>query len=1082
MRATVGLELGSLLLLLAGSALAEDNVPVQYAPVKLSVVLEGLDARPTTLAAGDFDGDGVADLVSGYATTHGGLVVLFSGNPDATHFAGQGAAPFLNGPLVLAIDVQPQRLEPGYFDDDTFLDLIVYGEEDEALALLSGRKEHALDRTETPSSEPWLTVKSLRKGDFSETRTVAIGSTDQVDNVLNPDRKNSETDSRNHSPPNLVDAFEGSLAVVAMRLNGDALDDFVVLRRDSIEPVAFLTQTANIFIVNSPGDAPDCDPQDSVCSTGRFDLETNQCILDFVCTLRAAIEQANASIGADAVSFIENLPRIDASFLPGITDPLIIDGNGQVELRGTGIFVGGRGHVVIRGMTINGSLSDAIYLTGAGGNIIEGNRIGTDVSGTMRIGNLGQGVRIESPNNLIGGTTSRARNLISGNDSGIQVSADENVIVGNYIGTDAGGTRVLGNGFGIQVGGGHPRDNVIGGSSAAEGNLIAGNRIAGIFLNFGSHTRVEGNLIGAGLGNGESGVFVRSNLNVLTHNTIDHSTQGVRIEGSESAVSDNVISDNHGSGLSIGREGELNEISRNTIVQNGGGIQIQGSQNFFMDNIIRENHGDGVRVLEGLENRISQNSIARNGGLGIRLYPGLVPTDPGDADTGPNEFQNAPDFRWVANSATIQGELQSTPASSFTIELFGNATCDPSGHGEGETFLGSTVVRTDASGAAHFSVAALAAGGLLTGTATDASGNSSEFSRCIGASSCNCDDGIFCNGKETCDSAGNCLPGTPESCFDGDPCSTDICDRIDDTCKNIPIPECPPDSPDLPDFPPPIRIRVPDSGPIIPPSAPPIVIPLGLPVAVNFSGGTSGGILYGSLLLIPRSGASSVGGVWWRPISALSEAALFSFNPSADPTPFWQLTFDGSFTPPVHLEFTYDVRALRPGVDESLLTILQWIGGSWVELDTEVDRSVNLISTTTDSLSVFALGLRGEPTCTETATTLCLDDRFRVSARWETVGGDSGDGQARPLTGDTGTYWFFDPANLEVIVKVINGCVVNGRIWVFAAGLTDTGVELTVEDTRFPGQSRTYSNPIGTPFKPIQDTSAFSECDGSSGP
>jgi PQQ-like domain len=115
-------------------------------------------------------------------------------------------------------------------------------------------------------------------------------------------------------------------------------------------------------------------------------------------------------------------------------------------------------------------------------------------------------------------------------------------------------------------------------------------------------------------------------------------------------------------------------------------------------------------------------------------------------------------------------------------------------------------------------------------------------------------------------------------------------------------------------------------------------------------------------------------------------------------------------------------------------------------------------------------------TCTADATTLCLaGSRFQVRASWQTSAGTSGAGQAVALTADTGTFWFFAASNVEVIAKVLNGCGLNSQYWFFAGGLTNVSVALTVTDTT-DGQSRTYLNPQGAPFQPIQDTSAFATC------
>ncbi len=114
-----------------------------------------------------------------------------------------------------------------------------------------------------------------------------------------------------------------------------------------------------------------------------------------------------------------------------------------------------------------------------------------------------------------------------------------------------------------------------------------------------------------------------------------------------------------------------------------------------------------------------------------------------------------------------------------------------------------------------------------------------------------------------------------------------------------------------------------------------------------------------------------------------------------------------------------------------------------------------------------------ESTCTADAHTLCLNGgRFAVTATFDAGSGFAGTANAVPLTGDTGYLWFFDPANVEAIVKVIDGCAVGGHFWVFAGGLTDVRVHLAVTDEQ-TGTQKTYDNPAHTPFAPIQDTAAF---------
>jgi streptogramin lyase len=133
--------------------------------------------------------------------------------------------------------------------------------------------------------------------------------------------------------------------------------------------------------------------------------------------------------------------------------------------------------------------------------------------------------------------------------------------------------------------------------------------------------------------------------------------------------------------------------------------------------------------------------------------------------------------------------------------------------------------------------------------------------------------------------------------------------------------------------------------------------------------------------------------------------------------------------------------------------------------------------TTAGSISEFSLP---PEICAEDGypTILCLDrGRFQVRAHWEAAAqATTGDGTAVPLTSDSGYFWFFDSANVEVVVKVLNACSAEGgHYWVFAGGLTNIFVTLTVTDTQTLAV-RTYTNPAGTAFRPIQDTAAFSTC------
>ena len=131
--------------------------------------------------------------------------------------------------------------------------------------------------------------------------------------------------------------------------------------------------------------------------------------------------------------------------------------------------------------------------------------------------------------------------------------------------------------------------------------------------------------------------------------------------------------------------------------------------------------------------------------------------------------------------------------------------------------------------------------------------------------------------------------------------------------------------------------------------------------------------------------------------------------------------------------------------------------------------------------------LRSERTPKSTATTwfsdaarcgeddvLCLGS-FEVEVEWDDGKGRLGRGMAEQLTADAGDFWFFHPANIELVVKVLDGCGINGHYWVFAAGLTDVEVTTTVRDLR-TGAEKVWMNPQGTVFEPIADASAFATC------
>jgi CSLREA domain-containing protein len=396
---------------------------------------------------------------------------------------------------------------------------------------------------------------------------------------------------------------------------------------------------------------------------------------------------------------------------------------------------------------ISGTSEGFLLDTGGSGNVVEGNFIGTDVTGTIAVAN-GIGVQDEGANDTIGGTATGSGNLISGNQEAmLDISGSGDVIEGNFIGTDVTGTIALGNGFGLSIEG-TSGSNTVGGTSAGARNVISGNLGTGVAITDGV---VEGNFIGTdvtgskALGNAGNGVeVIDSNStiggtapgagNVISANTGD----GVHLEGdltTSNLVQGNFIGTdatgtaalgNAGAGVSIGRAASNNTIGGTTT---GAG------------NTIGFNGGAGVVVgflgpLDtGTGNAILGNSIFANAKLGIDLgNDGVTPNTPGGPHSGPNNLQNFPVITSVASgpsSTTIVGTLNSAASSSFTIQFFSSPSADPSGFGQGETFLGQTTVTTDSSGNASFTATvpiAVPAGQVVAATATDSSNDTSEFS------------------------------------------------------------------------------------------------------------------------------------------------------------------------------------------------------------------------------------------------------------------------------------------------------------------------------------------------------------------
>ena len=439
------------------------------------------------------------------------------------------------------------------------------------------------------------------------------------------------------------------------------------------------------------------------------------------CTLREAITAANANANEPTVDLINfAIPGAGphkispASDLPPITEAVTIDGYTQgdstpadssddatentlavgnnavlkIELDGENVFNGlmiQAANSTVKGLIINrfdDNVSVWINGSGATGNKVEGNYIGTDATGTQALGNQ-TGVRIDGSNNIVGGTDAGARNIISGNNIGVSIfdsGATGNQIMGNYIGTDKDGDDDLGNNLGVNING--ASNNMVGGTDAGARNIISGN----------IPSPPEFGLDGDG-------------VVITSPGTTNNKVEGNYIGTDASGTAD---LGNSGSGVRID-----NQASSNTV---GGTDADDGTVDGVVKarNIISGNSADGV-VIRGSSstgNPILSNSVHENGELGIDLVGGdetafgVTRNDNKDPDKGANRRQNFP----VVSSATLSGgqitlsgRLNSRPRKTFTIQFFSSPAADPSGFGEGTTFLGQIRVKTNREGKRSFS-------------------------------------------------------------------------------------------------------------------------------------------------------------------------------------------------------------------------------------------------------------------------------------------------------------------------------------------------------------------------------------------
>ncbi len=485
---------------------------------------------------------------------------------------------------------------------------------------------------------------------------------------------------------------------------------------------------------------------------------------DAKCTLREAINNANAGsdatggdcmagtagvdtivfaigTGTPAINFINSLPTIFTQvIIDGGADKVILNGE-NVTTFNSGLTLYGSGSI-LRNLVIHGfSDNVGVELSGSGGHQVENCYIGTDAAGNTAKANR-IGISVASPNNTIG-----PGNVISGNAGyGVVVSYAGNVLKGNCIGTNAAGTAAIPNntnsgGAGVYVT--SAPNTTIGGTMAADRNLISGNGTAGN-INFGirvanSAATIRGNYIGttkdgtAALGNVGYGVgFEDSAGSTVRDNVISGNALGLALFGSGTSgntIKGNLIGRNAADTANVANTSLGITIAGGPLNNTIGGIMAEDA------NVIAGNGGPGVYVAGGATgNAILRNSIYDNTQLGIDLtndFQGVTPNDAGDGDTGANNLQNFPALDFVTSNNVIAGSLDSTTGNAaypIRVDFYGSTACDPSGHGEGEAWI--TAISLTGPGTIVFMAPIDPLKPFITATATDANGNTSEFSRC----------------------------------------------------------------------------------------------------------------------------------------------------------------------------------------------------------------------------------------------------------------------------------------------------------------------------------------------------------------
>ena len=552
------------------------------------------------------------------------------------------------------------------------------------------------------------------------------------------------------------------------------------------------------WVVNSVGDAADSSPGNGICATSSN-----------VCTLRAAVLEANAHRGADIITFSipgagphtlrlgRNLPdisdstggtTIDGYTQPGAapnTDPLVSNARIMIQLEGQGPAGSGALNLISSNNVVRGlafyNFKRALYIAisptfgypPADNNRIVGSFIGVNAAGAspyteggVETGGYGIYVAKGATNTVIGSASPTDRNVVSGNPhDGIYVlgpGTNGTRIVNNIIGLDPRGTQRVRNwGDGVDLGEG-VQNTVIGGLQPGDRNVISGNQGEGIEISHfttTSHNLVIGNFVGTDLAGRNSAPSMTANrgFGISLEDRVSRNTVGPRniiTSNSKGGIYISGIADNPTPGLVQGSlaEPEVEVADGNSIVGNKIGVDIDGTPagNGYGDdrpeagdgiwlntntqhtlvegNEIAHNAGAGVRIAGSTTdfNRVSRNSFRSNRGFAIDIEPeGLNGADR-CSGTGPNECITAPMLTVVE-----AGRVAGSTCANCTVELY---VASSSGDVAGEVELYLLSVSADRVGHWATALPASAMDRVLTATATDGQGNTSEFSKKVSVS------------------------------------------------------------------------------------------------------------------------------------------------------------------------------------------------------------------------------------------------------------------------------------------------------------------------------------------------------------